>query len=145
MLAVMNFASEMMAATSSRPSFLIFQFLSSILDTSSDVIFSLEREEEKSEHRRQRRVRSAPLKQLRVPDVCPGQHVHDVLSSCCLFLLLHFAGLLLTHGFPGESDRRRWSLALDLRRHVHNHVRVCPGGRGGLLNSCPTFSNSASI
>lgn len=41
MLAVTNLASEMMAATSSRPSFLIFQFLSSILDTSSDVIFSL--------------------------------------------------------------------------------------------------------
>lgn len=51
MLAVMNLASEMMAATSSRPSFLIFQFLSSILDTSSDVIFSLGREEEKSEQR----------------------------------------------------------------------------------------------
>lgn len=42
MLAVMNLASEMMAATSSRPSFLIFQFLSSILDTSSEEIFSLE-------------------------------------------------------------------------------------------------------
>lgn len=47
MLAVRNFASEMMAATSSRPSFLIFQFLSSIFDTSSDVIFSLGKEAEK--------------------------------------------------------------------------------------------------
>ena len=41
MLAVMNLASEMMAAASSRPSFLIFQFLSSILDTRSEVILSL--------------------------------------------------------------------------------------------------------
>lgn len=41
MLAVMNLASEMMAAASSRPSFLIFQFLSPILDTRSDVILSL--------------------------------------------------------------------------------------------------------
>lgn len=53
MLGVMNLASEMTAATSSRPSFLIFQFLSSILDTSSDVIFSLQqKEEERSEHGR---------------------------------------------------------------------------------------------
>lgn len=61
----------------------------------------------------------ASLKQLCVPDVCPGQHVHDVLSSpssssSSLFLLLHFTSLLLTHGFLGESDRSRWSLTLDL-------------------------------
>lgn len=46
MLAVMNLASETMDTTSSRPSFLIFQFLSSILDTSSAVIFSLHQEAE---------------------------------------------------------------------------------------------------
>lgn len=47
MLAAMNLASEMMAAVSSKPSFLIFQFLSSILDTRSDVILSLESKNEK--------------------------------------------------------------------------------------------------
>lgn len=40
-LAVTNLASEMIAAVSSRPSFLTFQFLSPILDTRSDVILSL--------------------------------------------------------------------------------------------------------
>lgn len=55
MLAVMNLASEMMAAASSRPSFLIFQFLSSILDTSSDVILSLkDSREERQERARER-------------------------------------------------------------------------------------------
>ncbi|TNN43789.1 hypothetical protein EYF80_046026 [Liparis tanakae] len=37
MLAVMNLASETTAAVSSRPSFLIFQFLSPILDSRSPV------------------------------------------------------------------------------------------------------------
>lgn len=41
MLVVMNLASDMMAAVSSRPSFLIFQFLSPILDTRSELILSL--------------------------------------------------------------------------------------------------------
>lgn len=50
MLAVINLASEMMAATSSRPSFLIFQFLSSILDTRSEVTLSLK--EKKKRYRR---------------------------------------------------------------------------------------------
>lgn len=48
MLAMMNLASEMMAATSSRPSFLIFQFLSPILVTRSVVILSLRDRREKS-------------------------------------------------------------------------------------------------
>lgn len=47
-LAVMNFASEMMAATSSRPSFLVFQFLSPILETRSEVILSLKRWDKKN-------------------------------------------------------------------------------------------------
>lgn len=55
MLAVMNLASEMMAATSSRPSFLIFQFLSPILDTRSDVILSLTHDTKKRDkfHKKQ--------------------------------------------------------------------------------------------
>lgn len=42
MFGCMNFASFIMLVTSSRPSFLIFQFLSPILDTSSAVILSLQ-------------------------------------------------------------------------------------------------------
>lgn len=38
-----NFASLIIPATSSRPSFLIFQFLSPILDTNSEVILSLKK------------------------------------------------------------------------------------------------------
>jgi len=57
MLAVMNLASEMMAATSSRPSFLIFQFLSPILDTSSEEILSLrEGEREINQYKTQHRL-----------------------------------------------------------------------------------------
>lgn len=43
MVGWMNLASEMSAATSSRPSLRIFQFLSPILDTMSDVILSLQK------------------------------------------------------------------------------------------------------
>lgn len=39
-----NFASLIIPATSSRPSFLIFQFLSLILDTNSEVILSLKKQ-----------------------------------------------------------------------------------------------------
>ena len=54
MLAVTNLASEMIAAASSRPSFLIFQFLSSILDIRSDVILSL-RDRRKETHEKRER------------------------------------------------------------------------------------------
>lgn len=46
MFGCMNLASLMMLVTSSRPSFRIFQFLSPILDTNSDVILSLKRKEQ---------------------------------------------------------------------------------------------------
>lgn len=149
MLAVMNFASVMMAATSSRPSFLIFQFLSSILDTRSDVIFSLwQKEEELSTDGKSEHVQE----QLWIPDVCPGQHVHDVLSSSpsssssFLFLVLHVTGLLLARGFLGESDRSGRRLTLDLRRHIYKRVRICPRTCGDIPpDARPTFSNSASI
>lgn len=46
MFGCMNLASFIMLVTSSRPSFLIFQFLSPILDTSSAVILSLQEKKE---------------------------------------------------------------------------------------------------
>lgn len=50
MFGCMNFASFIMLVTSSRPSFLIFQFLSPILDTSSAVILSLQEKNRESAH-----------------------------------------------------------------------------------------------
>lgn len=43
-----NFASLIIAATSSKPSFLIFQFLSPILETNSEVILSLRKQKRES-------------------------------------------------------------------------------------------------
>lgn len=50
MLGLMNLASEITAVTSSSPSFLIFQFLSQIFDTISEVILSLKIKSDKKKN-----------------------------------------------------------------------------------------------
>lgn len=75
MLAMMNLASEMMAATSSRPSFLIFQFLSPILDTRSVVILSLRDRRKKSYIKERRGIANMTYDRFK------AQHPTDGLIS----------------------------------------------------------------